>query len=132
MRIASKKRMRVVKDEGKTEDAVQRKRATRGFTWWRQWRRSVARGESYYFILIAMNNAAECNVEGGGGDVDQRGAYVERGSGVGLCQWLCACASRQSRGSCQCQSELAAWQRVVSVIAYHFITPPHSVRSVHF
>lgn len=66
MRIASKKRMRVVKDEGKTEDAVQRKRATRGFTWWRQWRRSVARGESYYFILIAMNNAAECNVEGGG------------------------------------------------------------------
>lgn len=78
MRIASKKRMRVVKDEGKTEDAVQRKRATRGFTWWRQWRRSVARGESYYFILIAMNNAAECNVVmgRGRGDVDQRGAAL--------------------------------------------------------
>lgn len=90
MRIASKKRTRVVKGEGKTEDAVQRKRATRGFTWWRQWRRSVARGESYYFILIAMNNAAECNV--GRGDVDQRGAartYVEAAASVSVVVRMC-------------------------------------------
>lgn len=92
MRIASKKRMRVVKGEGKTEDAVQRKRATRGFTWWRQWRRSVARGESYYFILIAMNNAAECNVGRGGCRSAWRGAartYEEAAASVSVVVRMC-------------------------------------------
>lgn len=84
----------------------------------------MARGESYYFILIAMNNAAECNVgKGGGGWGGCRSARRVRRGSVGGGVSDCAHVRPDSRaGSCQCQSELAAWQRVVSVTANHFIT----------